>query len=331
MTEPPAAGEPQPGESRPAAAPPGGLPPAGPGSAPAAGPPPGYAAGASGAGAYGPGGYGPGAYAPGAYGPSPYGPAAYGPGGYGPIPPAVSLPDGSPALPRPVTGSPDFAEAFRFSWKSFGRYPWPMMVPGLLTLLAGLAGGVLAVIGFFWMFGAALSDSTASGAAAPVYFAGLIPMILGIALFVVAAIYLQGALISGVLKVADGRPVTARDFTAPARPGAFILTSILIGLATVVGMVLLIVPGLIAAFAFQYAPVIVLEQKVSATAAMRASAKLAFGNLGDSVVVWILHYAYSYVGSFVFLVGGLVTQPMGAAFLVHCYRDLTRRPVPSYL
>ncbi len=260
-----------------------------------------------------------------------YGAPPFGAPGFPPMPAAVPWPDGSAVVPRPVTGRPDFAEAFRFSWKSFGRYPWPMMVPGLLILVASVLGVVLAVVGFIWMFGSALSSTADSTAETSINVGGLVLAIVAILVLALVTTYFQGGLLSGLLTLTDGRPVTARDFVGPSRPGAFLVTAILIGLATVVGMILLIIPGFLAAVAFQYAPVMVLEQKMSPIAAMRASAKLAFAHFGDSVVVWILRAVYGYVGSFVFIVGSMVTMPMGEAFLIHCYRDLTDRPVPSYV
>lgn len=289
--------------------PPGDLPTAGAYPPPAYPPPgPGFPPPAS--------GQGPGCPPPGAYPP---------PGGY--PPPGFGYPT------APPSGRADFGAALKWSWQVFSRRPGPMVLPGLLMLVSTLVGIILIVVALLWMFGDSfVYDEYGMEVHSATDFAinagGVVLLILAVLLIAVATPYLQGAVLSGVLKVSDGKAVSARDFLVPERFGVFLVTVVLTAIIVAVGFVLLVIPGLLAIFALQYAPVMVLDQKMSPIQAMAASTRLAVAKPGDSALVAILHYVYSYVGSLAFGLGAVLTLPMGEAFLVHCYRSLVSRPIP---
>lgn len=209
-----------------------------------------------------------------------------------------------------------------------------MIVPGLITLAAYVVFVIIMVAGFVWMVGPSnvttydTEFGTATTTTSDFGVGGLILIILAALALVFVVIYLQGAVTSGVLRVAAGDVVSVRSFLVPSRTLAFLATVVLMAIAIVVGLVLLIIPGLIAIFAFQFAPVFVLEQRMSPTAALTASAKLAFRKPLDSLLTLLIHYVYGYVGGLIAGLGAVVTVPMGEAFLVHAYRDLVDRPIP---
>ncbi|WP_155820853.1 YciC family protein [Gordonia hirsuta] len=265
-----------------------------------------------------------------------YPPPPYPPPGPGFAPPGGYPPPGSEYPVAPPSGRADFGQALTWSWQVFSRRPGPMVLPGLLMLASTLVGIILIVVALLWMFGDSFvydeyGMEVASTTDFVVNAGGVVLLVLAGLLMAIATPYLQGAVLSGVLKVSDGTPVSARDFLVPVRFGAFLVTVVLTAIVVMIGFVLLVIPGLLAIFALQYAPVMVLDQKKSPIQAMTASARLAFAKPGDSVLVAILHYVFGYVGSLAFGLGAIVTLPMGEAFLVHCYRSLVSRPVPPGL
>lgn len=244
--------------------------------------------------------------------------------------PAQILP---PEQQPPVPGRADIGEALKWSWTTFTRHPWPMIVPGLLMMAATVVAAIVVLVGVFAMLGDAattgggIGDSGITDSDVSLNVGGLVVVIAGVLVGLFAILYLQGALTSGLLRLADGEAVTARSFLVPARTAAFIVTVVLVALIIGIGFVLLIIPGFIAMFALQYAPVFVLDQKMSPLQAISASVRLAFSKPGDSILVFLLHYLYGYIGGLVIIIGAIVTLPMGEAFLVHCYRALIGRPL----
>ncbi|WP_440712987.1 YciC family protein [Gordonia sp. FQ] len=293
---------------------------------------------------YEPGGYGQNPYAQNPYTQNPYTQNPYtqnpytqgrpGQPPYAAVPPYGAYPPPMPPVAPPkVPGKADLGGAFKWSWTTFSRYTWPMLVPGLLFVVTWAIALVVMIIGMLWMvpvktvrtydeYGYATTTTTTE-----FHVGGLILLVVAFLVMMIVVTYLQGAVYSGVLRVADGEPAGVREFLTLRRPIAYFVTVILLGLVTLIGFVLLIVPGLIAAFALQFAPIMVIEQKMSPTAAMAASARLAFAKKSDSILVLLIQMAYSYAGSLA-MVGVLVTLPTGAAFDVHAYRDLVERPVP---
>ncbi len=242
--------------------------------------------------------------------------------------PPLSAVGGFPPATAAMSGRADFGAALNWSWLVFRNRPGPMILPGVLMFAVTVAVTILIVLAVVGMLGASATDS---GTGIALTATSAVLAIVAILVVVIATLFLRGAVLSGVLKVADGRPVSARDFLVPVRFGAFLVTIILVGLAVLVGLILLVVPGLIAIFAFQYAPVMVLDQRLTPVQALTASAKLAFGTPGDSLIVLIGHYVYGYVGGLAMGLGAILTVPMGEAFVVHCYRSLTHRPLPSWV
>lgn len=241
------------------------------------------------------------------------------------------MPSAKPATPP---GKADLGGAFRWSWSTLTRHPWPMIAPGVLILVAVVLGTAVSIVAAIWMVSPstvrsvdAYGDSTTT-TTTDFQAGGLVLLIVAVLAMIVLVTYLEGSLTAGMLRVADGHPVGVGDFLKLPRALVYLVTMLLITILVLLGTVLLIVPGLIATYAFQFAPILVLEQKLSPTAAMAASARLAFAKKADSILVLLIEYAYGYAGALV-MAGMVVALPMSVAFRVHAYRDLVERPIPE--
>ncbi|MEP9395507.1 hypothetical protein ABLE94_25070 [Gordonia sp. VNK1] len=282
---------------------------------------------------------------PPSYGQPPTGqqPPAYGqqPGGYGQPPtggqppsygqpaPGYGQPAGAPGAP--VAGPPqqvNIGEALSWAWAQFKANPGPMIVPSLLAVLifaiaAGLYWAVLAIFGttttttVSGQYGYSYEVSSGIGAG------GTIVSILLYFVVLVAIIYLSAGMITGALRVADGQPVSVGTFLKPERLGVVIGTAILVGLITAIGIVLCIVPGLIAIFLLQFSLFFVIDKRLSPVEAMKASSELARSSVSNSLLTLVVSYALSYVGALLCYVGLIVTWPLGQLFYAHCYRRLS--------
>ncbi|OGG54886.1 hypothetical protein A3C20_03200 [Candidatus Kaiserbacteria bacterium RIFCSPHIGHO2_02_FULL_55_25] len=193
----------------------------------------------------------------------------------------------------------------RFGWETFKKRPWFFI-------------GVMAVI---WVVSGVFSQMSSyanetSGAA--VVFA-----LVGVFVGVVGQLLVKMGTISFTLKAHDA-PEAARfeDLWAPEKFWSYFLASILVGLIVVVGILLLIVPGIMWALRFMFVPYLIIDRKLDVSAAMRESSRITLGHkwqlLGLVVVLGLLNI----LGLLALVVGLLVTVPVTMLAVVHAYRTL---------
>ncbi|MFD6197595.1 hypothetical protein ACFWE3_12920 [Mycobacteriaceae bacterium NPDC060252] len=315
--EPPAAGDPsaygqnQPPPGYPNQPPPGYQPPPPPGYQPGyqSGPPPGAP------------------QYPGAQFPPP--PPGYPPAGYG----------YPPQAPWPPQGPFNAGESWNWAWahvtKRFGTFVPPYIVWSLAIAVP------FAIV--YFVFIAAMVAATGPGTydedsmsysyeSSSSLGAGSIVLlvILGIALAAVG-LYMAASITTANLDVADGKPVTFGSFFRARSFGAFVGTALLVALGTVVGFILLIIPGLVFAFFAQYAVFFTVDRGLSPVDALKASFQIVKNNLGPVFLVYLITYAISFVASMATSVScglaGIVAVPMQLALTalihVYTYRRLT--------
>jgi hypothetical protein len=166
----------------------------------------------------------------------------------------------------------------------------------------------------------------------------IVPLILmTLAFFVVSVLTLgilapfamAGYMQSILLLIREGREPKVQDIFSEMRLFWPLLAfSIVIFLAVVIGMTLLILPGIlvIAAVAFSCLYVIPLmtDKKLGLIEAIRRSYALSVqDSIIDQIVVVILYIGISAIGSSVFI-GWLFTQPLATLLLLSVYNDKTK-------
>jgi Membrane domain of glycerophosphoryl diester phosphodiesterase len=106
----------------------------------------------------------------------------------------------------------------------------------------------------------------------------------------IASTTIQGAVVSGVLADLRGRDVTIRGCVGEAstRFGALLVTTFLTNLGIVLGLLLLVVPGVILALQWSVAAPIVLIERLSPAAALRRSRELVRGSYGEIFVIYLV-------------------------------------------
>jgi uncharacterized membrane protein len=287
--------------------PPGGYNPPGPPSGPPMGPPPGY--------------HPPGAPPPPPPGPPPgYGPP---PGGYPPQPGYGAAP-GGPTAPQFNVG-----EAVSWAWNKFSQNATAFIVPVLVYLVAlvvfALVAGLLPVV-----FGQSTSTTytdpygnTASSVNVTYGGASYAAMIIGYLLLFVAAIYMHAALVTGCLDIADGKPVTIGTFFRPRNLGAVFLSAILLGIGTIIGTALCIIPGIIFAFLVQFAIPFVVDRSLSPVESIKASIATTRSNIGGSLLSWLVQIAAALIGELLCLIGLVVAFPVAQLIQIYTYRKLS--------
>jgi uncharacterized membrane protein len=105
----------------------------------------------------------------------------------------------------------------------------------------------------------------------------------------------------------------------------FLGTSILATLATIIGFVLLIVPGIIAMLLFMFSTFIVIDQGLSPIEALKESMRITAGNRLPLLGLLGLLLLILFAGMLALGVGLLVAMPISTLAFAHAYRVLSGR------
>ncbi|HVZ75805.1 MAG TPA: hypothetical protein VG934_00855 [Candidatus Paceibacterota bacterium] len=145
---------------------------------------------------------------------------------------------------------------------------------------------------------------------------------LAVAALVIAQIVMGIGLTLISLKIAKGQQVSYNDAFPPAKLcWQYLAASVLAGFITVLGLILLIIPGIYLALRFSMVRYAVLEG-AGITGSIKKSGKITDGVkwqlLGFIIVISLINI----VGAMVFMVGLLVTIPVTMIAYAHVYEKL---------
>ena len=153
-------------------------------------------------------------------------------------------------------------------------------------------------------------------------------LLITLALSLVALIAEFG-LINASLKITRGEKANFSDFWDSRTGVTFVVVAILFGLAVGVGLVLCIIPGLLALWAYQFARFSAVDPGTSIGASFAESWRLVKANKGVGVMT-LLIYAVGTIISFLTCgIGALVVQPVITLFMANVYRQLRGEPVAT--
>ncbi len=200
-------------------------------------------------------------------------------------------------------------ESLKFGWNTFKSRPW---------FFAGSTAFI--VIAYELVNAVANGTTSAISETSPVLgFLLLIPC-----LAVIYTLYSMGVMWFSITAHDHPQSVKLADFWHPQPFWNYLAVYVLVTVAVLAGLILLIVPGIIASLMFMFAQYIVLEKGVKPIDAMKESMRITKGRrwklLGLLVVFTLLNIA----GALALLVGLLITMPVTMIALVHVYRYLSR-------
>ena len=109
--------------------------------------------------------------------------------------------------------------------------------------------------------------------------------------------------------------------------GAYIAVAIVYFLASAVGIVLCILPGLIVIFLFQFSPFYALDKGQGIGEAFGNSYRAVTANFVPVLLAALVNIVISILSGFIFGVLTLVLLPFGALFTAHIYRQLNHEPI----
>lgn len=252
-------------------------------------------------------------------------PPGYGQPGGQQVPPGYGPPAGYPAggYPPPGPAAPGIGDAFTWAWNKFTKNLGTVIGGVLLYWVAIVV--IAVVFGMLLVFGTAASDPYSTGAGIGFGFGTL----LYIAIVVLAAVFMQAAVVRVALDVADGRPVEVGSFFRFQNMGNVLLAALLVGLGSAIGAMLFVLPGIVFAFFAQFTLYFAVDKRLSAIDALKASFTMVKDNFATALLLYIAVYVANGIGSALCGIGYLVSFPVGLLATTWMYRRLQNEYVAA--
>lgn len=157
----------------------------------------------------------------------------------------------------------------------------------------------------------------------------LIVWIFGLATWVLSMIIGAG-IVRGALDITEGRSLEARTLLTPHKLGDVVVASLLIGIATFVGIVLLVIPGLLVMYFTSFTLYFLMDRpELGAIDSIKASFEFTKQHAGDVIVWFLLALATYIVGLCLCGVGLIVAIPVILIGTAYTYKTLRNEPVAA--
>jgi uncharacterized membrane protein len=207
-----------------------------------------------------------------------------------------------------VQGSPapfSVGECISYGWNAYWKNVGPLL---LITLVIIVIDVIISAIG----------QATGNNVIAAVF--GLIGWIVGL--------LLAFGLIRATIAVTKGeKPEVAMLFQTDGF-GPYILASIIFGIATFIGFILCIIPGIIVAVVYHfYGYVLVENPSTGAIDSLKRSADITRGHRWELFGLFIVLILINIVGLIACLVGVIFTAGISAVAVAYAYRALNGESV----
>lgn len=211
-------------------------------------------------------------------------------------------------------------EAVRFGWDAVVRQPLAVLVVFVGTLVGSV----------FSMFGSIAQIVLLQQGKEEL---ALIAYLTGVLLGLPLSLWMNMGMTRYMLKLARGQQANFGEIFSGGPFLAYLLTSILLGLGVMFGMLLLIVPGIILAIGWSYAMYLVLDRRHGPVEALSASWKITRGFKGKIFGLMLLFIPVTLLGLLACGIGYLVAIPVCMLAMAYVYLKLTgEEPVlpPKY-
>jgi uncharacterized membrane protein len=241
------------------------------------------------------------------------------PGGGYPPPGGMPPPPGGYPPYSGQAGGFSIGNAFNYGWSKFTQNLGPI---ALVVLLLIVVGAVLQVIQYLITAG---MDAAERGSA--LSFGVLSVSLLFSLLTTVIGWVIQAAIVKGALDITHGRKLDIGTMFSGIDYAQVILAALIVGVATVIGLALCIIPGLVVIFFSAYTNYFIIDQRMSAVDAIKASFGFVNRYLGTLVGFFLACLVAVIIGALLCLVGLLVAIPVVIIAQAYTFRTLRGEPV----
>lgn len=253
----------------------------------------------SGAQGYGQQGYGQEPYPGQGYDQHSYGQQGYGQQGFGDPAYGSAFPQPGQGGGPVMSGRVSATNAVGAGWQMFKNNPLPWV---LITLATVVASGVVGMI--------SNSDSSAM-----VMIGNLLSFVVGIAF--------QAFVVRGALLEVDGHRPAIGDFFKLHNFGWFVVASILVTIATFIGLFAVIIGAIVVGFFLYWTSNFVVDRNMTAMDAIKSSFNAIKSDAGNLFALAVLNVLVIIVGMLALGVGLLVAIPVVTLASTFAYRTIT--------
>lgn len=258
-----------------------------------------------------------------------------------PPPPPPPPPADYGAPPPPPAGSTGAAqpfnptEAFSWAWAKFQQNVGPIIVAMLVFVLITIAVTAVAylIIGAIFYTDPSITVDPNTGQISTTggtgFFMRLIASGLIVLVMMVPYAFLQASIARGGLMIADGKRLEIGEMFKFEQIGTVLVAGILVGIASMVGILLCYVGTLVVSFFTPFFIFFIVDKKMGAWESIMASVRLVADNLGNVFVLLLLVWVTYMVGAILCGIGLIVAAPVALLALTYGYRKLQGEAVAA--
>ena len=257
---------------------------------------------------------------------------------YGQPPPPPQDPYGQPPSGQSPYGGATSGEpfsvgnAFSYGWKKFQANLGPILLAALVLFAAVV---IIQIIQFIVTGGSDVSfevdpatgqlEDTSSGMLGGSIIASLF---FGALSFVVQLV-IQSGIVKGALDITRGKPISLGSMFQGINYAQVIVAALILAVATIIGFVLCILPGLAVMFLTAFTLHFIIDKDLPAIDAIKASVSFVMANAGTLIVFFLACIAAYIVGALLCGVGLLVAIPVVVIAQAYAYRTLQGEQVAA--
>jgi uncharacterized membrane protein len=220
--------------------------------------------------------------------------------------------------------------AFSYAFEKFKANWGPLVVITLVVIAASFVVQLLSNL----IFGALTPDATIDPVTGQIEGSGffgiaMILSLLGSALTYVVSLVVQAGIIKGALALTRNEPLSIGTAFNGINWGQVIAASLITGALIFIGLVLCIIPGIVAIFFTWFTLYFVIDRNMPAIEAIKASVSMVRANIGNLILLFLASIAAYIVGACLCGVGLLVAIPVVILAQVYTFRTLNGDPVQA--
>lgn len=225
-------------------------------------------------------------------------------------------PPQAPPGGRPIGAALDIGTAMTWAWAAFRADPGTFILLALAPIAVGVVASLLMVVAFI-----------------PALFGdlGIVVGVLGFTAVLVATMVVSfvvsRAMYTAALGMCDGRRPAASLLVDFSGLGSFVAVMLLYSLVVSLGMLACVLPGLVAAVAFIWAPWAVIDQRVDAIEAMRRSWTITRDRPGEILVFLLVLSLVGAAATALCFVLAIAVMPLQHLAMAWAWRRIQGQPI----
>lgn len=248
---------------------------------------------------------------------------------------------GMPGYPGAPSGTPDIGGGVKWAINKFGQNAGVMIAFAAVILVIQLLGRwasnlaqptVADINSCDSLDGEAyfdcLESATSGATAGAIAGFGLLSLIVSVIFWALTMLAMIG-LINASLKITRGEKPQFSDLWSPQHFWQYAIVSILYGLGVGFGLLLCLIPGLLAIWAWQFAQYSALNSGPGIFKAFGESWSMVSANKGSAVVTLLVMFIASLVTLVTCGIGALVVAPFQTLFMANMFRQFRQEPVAA--